>query len=348
MLTKKTFSKAQEISQKSEIPTPQILIAHGYISQSDYLKALSAYFNVTTYQGKMLIAQKDSTPLIDSTLPTSNIIVRNHSISARLSLPEHKNTPQDKGFGQHKGSGQLFVICVYFCDLQTLTALIQSTIDRNLTCILTDRDSFRQAIENRYRQELSDHAINGLEHLFPGSSAKTALSHPYKTGIILLFITFFSVLMVTNLFYINPSFPIIQVIYWLGLCMTPFFIGLLLLRLWAIVHLKRSWSASPTHPYSPAKDKTLPVYTLLIPLFREERVLDSLIDGLKKLDYPPEKLDIKLLLEETDNQTQAKVQEMALPPFFEVIIVPDSQPQTKPKALNYGTTLCLWRLCYHL
>ena len=80
----------------------------------------------------------------------------------------------------------------------------------------------------------------------------------------------------------------------------------------------------------------LPVYSVLVPLFRETAVIGQLLAGLKALDYPPRCLDIKLILEETDQATRAHVQGLDLPGHMEVIAVPSGAPQTKPKALNYA------------
>ena len=85
-----------------------------------------------------------------------------------------------------------------------------------------------------------------------------------------------------------------------------------------------------------ADDRELPVYTLLVPLFREATVLPGLIDALRRLDYPAAKLDIKLILESVDGETIAAARQLNLRPPFEIIIVPDRQPRTKPKALNYA------------
>jgi cellulose synthase/poly-beta-1,6-N-acetylglucosamine synthase-like glycosyltransferase len=82
--------------------------------------------------------------------------------------------------------------------------------------------------------------------------------------------------------------------------------------------------------------QALPVYTVLVPLFRETAVLNQLIGGLMTLDYPVAKLDIKLILEEEDTLMQRAVLGMALPDHFDVIIVPSGKPQTKPRALNYA------------
>ena len=85
-------------------------------------------------------------------------------------------------------------------------------------------------------------------------------------------------------------------------------------------------------------ERSLPIYTVLVPLYREAAVLPRLVDSIAKLDYPPARLDIKLLLEEDDEETLAAVRALDLPPHFKLVIVPDVGPRTKPKACNYGLT----------
>jgi len=83
-------------------------------------------------------------------------------------------------------------------------------------------------------------------------------------------------------------------------------------------------------------DSKLPLYTIMIPLLREANVLPILVTALQKLDYPPSKLDIKLILEATDQATIEAAKKMRLPGNVELIIVPASLPTTKPKACNYA------------
>ncbi len=82
--------------------------------------------------------------------------------------------------------------------------------------------------------------------------------------------------------------------------------------------------------------RLLPRYTILVPLFREVAVLPGLIQALDGLDYPTTRLDIKLLLESSDTATIRAVRRLELAPHYDLVIVPDSAPQTKPKACNYG------------
>ncbi len=84
------------------------------------------------------------------------------------------------------------------------------------------------------------------------------------------------------------------------------------------------------------KDDDLPVYTILIPLYREANIAGKIITYIDRLDYPKDKLDVKLLLEEDDTETVSVVRKSSLPDYYEVIVVPDFLPKTKPRACNFG------------
>ena len=82
--------------------------------------------------------------------------------------------------------------------------------------------------------------------------------------------------------------------------------------------------------------RDLPLYSILVPMYKEPEVLPIIAKSLAELDYPKEKLDIKIVLEEDDLETQASARALKLGPNFEIIIVPKSLPKTKPKACNYA------------
>jgi len=83
-------------------------------------------------------------------------------------------------------------------------------------------------------------------------------------------------------------------------------------------------------------DEELPVYTILIPVFREPEVIKTLIEAIKKLDYPQNKLDVILLLEEKDKETYNAAKAAEPHSNWRFLVIPPSHPQTKPKACNYG------------
>lgn len=81
-------------------------------------------------------------------------------------------------------------------------------------------------------------------------------------------------------------------------------------------------------------DRGLPDYSIIVALYREARCVEGLIGALQQLDYPKERLDIKLVLERDDTETLAALQRIGLPPYVDVLIAPEIGPRTKPKALN--------------
>lgn len=87
-------------------------------------------------------------------------------------------------------------------------------------------------------------------------------------------------------------------------------------------------------------NSTLPVYTILLPVYKEDKLIRKLIWNLRSLDYPKGKLDVKLLIEEDDDKTLNAVRDLDFPANFETIVVPFHMPKTKPKACNYGLFFC--------
>lgn len=85
-----------------------------------------------------------------------------------------------------------------------------------------------------------------------------------------------------------------------------------------------------------AQRSDLPRYTILVPLYDEHNIAAKLIDNLGKLDYPTDRLQIILLLEEKDRRTIREIRNYELPAHFEILIMPDSPLKTKPRACNEG------------
>lgn len=84
------------------------------------------------------------------------------------------------------------------------------------------------------------------------------------------------------------------------------------------------------------RDRDLPTYSILVPAYRESAVIGRLLRSLRALDYPADKLDILLLLEEDDAETLAAAKAAAPGANVRLMVVPSGQPQTKPKACNVG------------
>ncbi|KPP93800.1 MAG: glycosyltransferase [Rhodobacteraceae bacterium HLUCCA08] len=104
----------------------------------------------------------------------------------------------------------------------------------------------------------------------------------------------------------------------------------------AILHLRARRRAA-RHPAPPLPEPLhLPTISILVPLLREKDIADHLVAHLQRLDYPADRLDICLILEEDDVTTSATLSRTALPPTMRVITVPVGALRTKPRALNYA------------
>ncbi|MBC2884410.1 glycosyltransferase [Ochrobactrum sp. CM-21-5] len=113
---------------------------------------------------------------------------------------------------------------------------------------------------------------------------------------------------------------------------TLFFFGCVLIRLFAAASGRRLRFPE----IRPFKPRDLPIYSILVPLYREKEVVGQLIAALERLNWPHSKLDIKLVCEKDDFDTISAIRDGKLPSCFELILVPSGGPRTKPKALNYA------------
>ena len=80
----------------------------------------------------------------------------------------------------------------------------------------------------------------------------------------------------------------------------------------------------------------LPIYSILLPVLHEPEVVVRLLRAVGDLNYPPERLQLLLLVEADDDVTIAALRNRDLPSSLVVLLVPAGEPRTKPKACNFG------------
>ena len=207
-------------------------------------------------------------------------------------------------------------------------AAARAQIGGAVTLVGTTRTDIRDALERLYHREYLEHSAADLLRRFPGDSAHEVLSRGQKVFLLSLITTIGLLLWLWTI----PTLVVL-------LAMSTFFY--LTFSIYKFYLIYRALSHTLEVPVSDEDvaaldDRDLPVYTILVPLYREAEVLPTLVAGLSRLDYPKEKLDVKLLLEEDDPETIAVARLANLPSFFDITIVPDGQPKGKPKACNYG------------
>lgn len=121
----------------------------------------------------------------------------------------------------------------------------------------------------------------------------------------------------------------------LHLVASLFFLGCVGLRMLAANRAQPPYLAR----LRPVAAGDLPVYSVMIALYREADVVPELLASLGRLVWPRAKLEIKLVCEADDAETLAALRAQPLRPGIEVIEVPPHGPRTKPKALTYALPL---------
>ena len=124
----------------------------------------------------------------------------------------------------------------------------------------------------------------------------------------------------------------------------------LLLTLWAVTTLVTqsglkllSFLAARRHRVNPLPEgdgAALPVISVMVPLFKESDVAGKLVARLARLRYPRELTDLLLVIEASDDVTEAALKGATLPHWIRVVRVPDGPIKTKPRALNYALNFC--------
>ena len=115
----------------------------------------------------------------------------------------------------------------------------------------------------------------------------------------------------------------------LGMVLCALFLASAGLRLASVSFARRAPPRSGRYG-----DDRLPIYTIICALYREADVVGDLVAAIRALDYPQEKLDVKIVVEEDDAETGDALARLDLGAAFEIIAAPPIGPRTKPKALN--------------
>lgn len=83
-------------------------------------------------------------------------------------------------------------------------------------------------------------------------------------------------------------------------------------------------------------DEVLPFYTVLVPVFRQAHAVPGMIASLSRLDYPVDRLEVLVLVEEEDRLTRDAIVRAEAPERFRIVSVPGGAPETRPRACNVG------------
>jgi len=305
LLSREDLEHAIEVAQQSGIRLGEALISTGAVSEEQLGEqlAIQAGFPFVTIRGVDLGRN------VAELLPED--FLREHQVipisvesdgSVTLAIADPTNTSAQEAARQALG--------------------------RPIQFVGTTRSDVRDALERLYHEQYLEHSAGDLMRRSPNESAHRVLSRPQKWFFIGL-----SIFIVASLAF----FPIPTLTVFMTLS-TFFYLAFSGYKFYLIYRaLSHTLEVPVTREDVEAlDDRELSIYTILVPLYKESEILPALVAGLSRLDYPLEKLDVKLLLEEDDTETIRVARASNLPSFFDITIVPHGEPKGKPKACNYG------------
>ncbi|MGB9143778.1 MAG: glycosyltransferase, partial [Aestuariivirga sp.] len=190
-----------------------------------------------------------------------------------------------------------------------------------------EQHDFHRCVRRVWGQRILRKATHGLLAARPQFSAKTRVTglQMFAFLVFMMCLSLCSMLLTASAIWTAASALV-------GM----FFLSVVTLRLFCMFPVPPAKAGTTRY----LSDMELPLYSVLVPVFRETAVLAQLLRAMSHLDYPVEKLEIKIIVEEFDTTLRQALLKIDLLPHIEIIVVPHGSPQTKPRALNYALQFC--------
>jgi cellulose synthase/poly-beta-1,6-N-acetylglucosamine synthase-like glycosyltransferase len=318
------------MNQKQKSRLGDMLIQMGYLTPAQLEKALNFQRKSGGMLGDILLSLQFIEPeQLYRAIANQNSIGRvgqYTSFDDEIKLPE----PMAREYGVviiHKYTNRyLAAVSDPLTDerKQELEAYLKMPIEQ----VLASKGEMELFWAQAYGNEMLEESTSKLAVEQPHNSASTTFTRPQLVWFgIIAFIIFIGL--------IGDTF---MTLIALNVLVQTFYFFMTLFKFLIILY---GSSSGAQYRFSPEEisqidERDLPVYTILVPMYKESEVMPQLIKNLERLDYPKAKLDVRLLIENDDVEAQELLKNMKLPSYYSVLVVPDSLPKTKPKACNYG------------
>jgi len=304
LINRRQLEEGLELHRRTGVRLGKALLSLGYITQDQLVASLSKQQNLPYYNLTGVEIPEDIARCIPENLSRK-----------RGLLPLAKQ------------EGVITLAMVDPLDREAILEVEQITGCQVIPVVTTEED-LENALERIYRRDYLWQSANDLVFRFPEESAIRVLT-TRQEAMALVCLGIAVLLLVIDPVTFMTAIAVVSTAFYVGFSAYKFY-----LIYKALSHTLEV--ETTTEEIADLADHDLPVYTVLVPLYREVEVLPTLIRAIDDLDYPKTKLDVKLLLEEDDEATIAAVRRQPLPAHFKVVVVPDSLPKGKPKACNYG------------
>ena len=297
-----TLARAETLASAWAVHPHEVLIAQGSVRAEDYYRALAEWCGT---------GFKPDLPAEDIAAPSG--------LNPRQCLAE--------GLMKERSRPRSFIFAPDRLRPNALREMLARL--RPYRISLATPAVLRTAVCRHFARSFARHAVEGLASRRPEMSARERAAKWQRYALL------FSLMALPLFLVIAP----LETIWAITLSLAGLFVAVIGFRLIAAYGLLRNAINGAPSAEERMPDRDLPVYTVLVPLYREAHMLPSLVAAMQRLDYPVAKLDVKLILEAVDCETIAAARALNLPGNFEIVVVPDLQPRTKPKALNYALPL---------
>jgi len=305
LLTKEVLAKALAMHKRTGDPLGRILIAQGFIRRQSLYKVLAELWDLHFVDLLQLKPNKQLAQQFDPKV-----------------LTEHKFVPLMQ-------RGRVVAVATGDRPNEKLTKIIKDTLgDINVQYAITTEWDIDYTVRDIFRDELLDEAVLGLYKLNPQQSQYTVMTRWQFSALILFLVA------VLFSLYLAPWETIVMANL---LANIGFLFGVLFKFIVSLAGARwEQVQQVSDEEVAALQDDELPIYTILVPAYREANVIPMLMDNLRELDYPNSKLEILLLLEEDDKETLQAARKAKPPDTVTFITIPNGQPKTKPKACNVG------------
>jgi glycosyltransferase XagB len=207
-------------------------------------------------------------------------------------------------------------------------AAIESTLGERATFVVATSWDIRNLVLTVFRSAIADEAANELFRQNPALSARVVFSRGQKVGFVALALVTLVALAIWPAPTVITVITVVSVTF-LASTVFKYAVAMQGAKFDIVERVTRDDVES-------LRDDELPRYTVLVPVFKEANIVPQLVGNLGRIDYPADKLEVLVLIEEEDHLTRDAYLASDPPPNFHIVTIPKGTPQTKPRACNVG------------
>ena len=228
---------------------------------------------------------------------------------------------------------------------------------RSIQWFVASSETIEFAVEQVFREIHKRNALSDLHYRNPDESAYKVLFKSQKYWIIGTLLAIIVAFIINSVLTFAVLFVTVNIAYFI---INPVKI---------YVSARGFQKSDKTDDITPEENEAikaedLPVYTVLVPVYREAKILPQVMSNIYHMNYPKDKLDVKILMEEKDEGTLQEAHDLGLfgepkhlvegipvdeyrefLQVFDPVVVPEADITTKPRACNYGLQRARGKYC---